>query len=340
MAFPVRLLYPLGMQFFVQHQGQQTGPFTIDQIRAGLAAGTYQPSDLGWRNGLPEWQPLSTLLAANSALPPGFPEQPETSKLAIWSLVLALAGFILVGLTSLPAVVCGHLALSGIKKSNGRQTGQGLAIAGLICGYLMSVVFVIAILAGLTAPMVIRHKKKADQVEAIGNAKQISLAMMQFEADYGTYPSDATAEIVAEESNTERETGTSSNAYFRQVIRSGILESEYPFYSRASGVRKPDNLFDGDMALEPGECGFAYVSNLDPKGSTSRPLAMAPFVPGTTDFDPMPYNGKAVISWTDGSVRSLPIDRNTRQVIFEGRNLLDPDHPVWAGKPPVIALPE
>jgi len=334
MAIFVRLHYQTNVQFFVQHQGQQTGPFTLDQIRAGLAAGTYQPSDLGWREGLAAWQPLSTLLAATLTV------QPETSKLAVWSLVLALAGFILVGLTSLPAVVCGHLALSGIKKSNGRQTGQGLAVAGLICGYLMSVIFVIAMLAGLTAPMVIQMKKKGDRAEAINSARQIGLAMMQFEADYGSYPSDATAKSVAEESNTDPESGTSSNAYFRQIIRSGIVDSEFPFYCRASRVRKPDGNTSGDSALEPGECGFAYVSNLDPKGETPRPLAMAPFVPGTTDFDPMPYDGKAIVLWTDGSVRTLPIDRNTKQVIFEGRHLLDPDHPVWAGKPPVIALPE
>jgi hypothetical protein len=328
------------MRYFVQHHGQQAGPFSIDQIRAGLADGTYQPSDPGWREGLADWQPLSGLLASSPPLPPALPVRAETSKLAVWSLVLALAGFVLAGLTAIPAVICGHLALKGIRKSNGRQTGEGMAIAGLICGYLLAVVFVIAILAGLTAPMVMRMKKAADQVDAIQNAKQLSLALAQFEGDYGGYPSDATAAMVADASNTEREAGTSANAYFRQIIRAGIIDTEVIFHSRAAGVHKPDNLIDGDRALEPGECGFAYVSNLEADDETARPLAMTPLIPGTTDFDYKPYNGKAVILWTDGSVRLLSIDRRSGQVLHEGRNLLDPDHPVWAGKPPVIALPE
>ena len=60
----------------------------------------------------------------------------------------------------------------------------------------------------------------------------------------------------------------------------------------------------------------------------------------TTRFDPQPFDGKAVILWTDTSVRSLPIDRGSGQVMLDGKNLLDPSHPVWGGQPPVIALPE
>ncbi len=34
------------------------------------------------------------------------------------------------------AITFGHLALSQIRKSAGRQKGRGLAIAGLVMGYL------------------------------------------------------------------------------------------------------------------------------------------------------------------------------------------------------------
>jgi hypothetical protein len=54
----------------------------------------------------------------------------KTSGLAIWSLVLSLVGLGPVG------VVLGHLALNEIKKSNGAVEGQGLAIAGLVIGYI------------------------------------------------------------------------------------------------------------------------------------------------------------------------------------------------------------
>ena len=73
---------------------------------------------------------------------------------------------------------------------------------------------------------------------------------------------------------------------------------------------------------------------------SARPIAMTPLFPEPSSFDYNPFDGKAVILWTDSSVRSMPIDRKTGEVMFEGKNLLDPTHPVWGGKPPVIALPE
>ncbi|UTT61404.1 DUF4190 domain-containing protein [Microcella humidisoli] len=55
------------------------------------------------------------------------PTGAKTNTLAIVSLVLAF--FI-----SLGAVICGHIALSQIKKTG--ENGRGLAIAGLVLGYL------------------------------------------------------------------------------------------------------------------------------------------------------------------------------------------------------------
>lgn len=59
------------------------------------------------------------------------PAAAKTNTLAIVSLVLAF--FI-----SLGAVICGHIALSQIKKTG--ENGRGLAIAGLVLGYLGLVV--------------------------------------------------------------------------------------------------------------------------------------------------------------------------------------------------------
>ncbi len=65
----------------------------------------------------------------------------KTSSLAIWSLVLGCLGlglmFICIGpLFALPAVICGHMAYKRIKASGGLLSGQGLALAGLITGYV------------------------------------------------------------------------------------------------------------------------------------------------------------------------------------------------------------
>ncbi|RYD21923.1 MAG: DUF4190 domain-containing protein [Verrucomicrobiaceae bacterium] len=324
------------MNIFIQHQGQQTGPFTLDQVSVGVAAGTYQLSDMAWYEGAAGWAPLYTVPGIGGGNPSVVP---QTSGLAITSMVLGICSFFTLGLTAIPAVVCGHLARGKIKRSGGARTGGGMALAGIICGYFGSIL-IIALLAGMTAPVIIRQRQKAEQTEAVHNARQLWVGLSDFDVEYGKLPSDETARKVAESTMTAEISGNSSNAYFRQLIRSEMLSTETPFYAKSSGTRKPDNNLEGDYAIAPGECGFAYVTNLGKAGGPARPMAIAPFIPGTGKLDPEAYAGKAVILWTDGAVNSMNIQRRTGKVIKDGKDLLDPSHPVWGGKPPVIAYPE
>jgi len=59
---------------------------------------------------------------------------PETSGKAIFSLISGVLFLILP--FSLAAIIFGHLSVSEIRRSGGRLTGKGLAIAGLVLGYL------------------------------------------------------------------------------------------------------------------------------------------------------------------------------------------------------------
>lgn len=60
-----------------------------------------------------------------------------TNGLATASLVLAIASWACLGpLCSIPAVICGHMARGQISRSNGTQTGETLAMVGLVIGYL------------------------------------------------------------------------------------------------------------------------------------------------------------------------------------------------------------
>src|SRR5437667_3583281 len=71
---------------------------------------------------------------------------PRTAPAAIWSLVLAILSFPFGSLfTAIPAVICGHLALSKIRKSGGALRGKRIATAGLILGYLALVLGVMGI---------------------------------------------------------------------------------------------------------------------------------------------------------------------------------------------------
>ena len=79
--------------------------------------------------------------------PPPVPQPlPPTSPAAIWSLVLAILSFFCGCLiTAIPAVICGHIARSKIRKSGGALGGKGIATAGLILGYIALVLGVMGI---------------------------------------------------------------------------------------------------------------------------------------------------------------------------------------------------
>ena len=62
---------------------------------------------------------------------------PRISTVAIVGLVLAILSFLCVPIVPvIPAIICGHVAWSKIRKSHGALQGKGIALAGLIVGYL------------------------------------------------------------------------------------------------------------------------------------------------------------------------------------------------------------
>lgn len=203
---------------------------------------------------------------------------------------------------------------------------------------LLSVLCVIAI---ASAPLFIRQRKCRGATEAVSNARQIGLALMEFESEYGSFPDDATRQLVQERNpgNTIPLGTASSNDYFRQLIAAEIAPTEMMFYARTPGTRKPDNVMTGSRALEKGECGFAYVYGLSSAGDPTRPLVLYPIVRGKLLFDRKLLNGKMVVLRMDNSVTTLPINKSGR-AIQNGKDLFDPSQPFWGGKAPVVKWPE
>lgn len=75
----------------------------------------------------------------------------ETSALAVASLVCGILGIaqILPLIGPIIAVVTGHLARREIRESDGAKTGAGMALAGLIMGYLMLGLYALFCVLGL-----------------------------------------------------------------------------------------------------------------------------------------------------------------------------------------------
>ncbi|KAA2285505.1 DUF4190 domain-containing protein [Arenimonas fontis] len=81
-----------------------------------------------------------------------------TSGLAVTSLVAGILGWIMLPvLASLVAVVTGHMARSEIRRANGAIEGDGMALAGLILGWInlglvvAVILFFVLFLGGLAA---------------------------------------------------------------------------------------------------------------------------------------------------------------------------------------------
>jgi len=73
---------------------------------------------------------------------------PQTSGFAIASLICSIAGWFLVPfIGGVLGVIFGHIARREIRQSQGWKSGDGLALAGLIIGYIHITLVVLAVAA-------------------------------------------------------------------------------------------------------------------------------------------------------------------------------------------------
>ena len=78
---------------------------------------------------------------------------------AVSSLVLGILSLFCLGpLMGIPAIVCGHISRGKILRSGGTLTGSGMALAGLIMGYLTTILVVLGFLSLVVFEDAIRAK--------------------------------------------------------------------------------------------------------------------------------------------------------------------------------------
>jgi hypothetical protein len=105
-------------------------------------------------------------------------EPAKTPPGAIWSLVLGILGIFCIGpLGAIPAVICGHRSRKKILTSSGTLQGEGLALAGLILGYvgIGLLIVTIPLCAGLLVPAVNRGLQRSQEVTCAANLRQIDI---------------------------------------------------------------------------------------------------------------------------------------------------------------------
>ena len=111
---------------------EQLGAVTADLGGAPYSPGApYPPGAPAWGMPPPGYAPVM------------YPPRP-TNQLAIAALVCGIAQVFFALLTGIPAVVLGHIARRQIRQTG--ENGDGMALAGLILGYIGIVLSVLAII--------------------------------------------------------------------------------------------------------------------------------------------------------------------------------------------------
>ena len=138
--------------WYYVRNGVPQGPVTEEALRALIASGAVPPATPVWREGMDAWQDADAIpglvppaaVAGPPPLPPPAPSAllpapavPQTSGKAVGALVSSILGLttcLFVG--QIIGLVLGYSARREIRASNGRLTGDGLATAGIVIGWI------------------------------------------------------------------------------------------------------------------------------------------------------------------------------------------------------------
>jgi Domain of unknown function (DUF4190) len=116
---------------------------------------------------------------------PNSSRPPESSGLAIASLILGILSLVCFGLFSgIPAIICGKIGRTKIRNSAGSLTGSGFATAGIITGAIGTILSILAIGVFVALPFFTRgmaSKASASyQLACHNNLMQIDGAKQQW----------------------------------------------------------------------------------------------------------------------------------------------------------------
>ena len=65
----------------------------------------------------------------------------ELPALPIWAFTLGVFALLTFGLTAVPSIICGHLALAKTRRASNRSLAKSVAMTGLVIGYAGAALF-------------------------------------------------------------------------------------------------------------------------------------------------------------------------------------------------------
>ena len=77
------------------------------------------------------------MIVPGKTIPPQVFSRPEEelSALPIWTFTLGVFALLTFGLTAVPSIICGHLALARTRNSGDKSLAKSVALVGLVAGY-------------------------------------------------------------------------------------------------------------------------------------------------------------------------------------------------------------
>src|SRR5260221_5058429 len=83
----------------------------------------------------------------------------------------------------------GHLSRAEIRRSGGRKTGDGMALAGLALGYVgVAIIPFILIMTAIAIPNLLRAKMFANEASAVSTLYTLNAACAKYSATYARFP--------------------------------------------------------------------------------------------------------------------------------------------------------
>jgi uncharacterized RDD family membrane protein YckC len=81
------------MEVWIGREGERHGPYQEEQVKEWLRSGQLSRDDLGWYDGLADWQPLSVLFPDDAAKPASPYAPPDLPRTSAPTTTVSYAGF-------------------------------------------------------------------------------------------------------------------------------------------------------------------------------------------------------------------------------------------------------
>jgi len=197
---------------------------------------------------------------------------PRLDSKALVSLLLGVLSIVPLSIfAGVPAVVLGHLSRASVRRSQGQLKGSGLALAGLLMGYVSLALLPLVLFTGMAIPRVFRGQIALNEAAAVNTLRSINYAATTYRTEHNTYPA------------TLQELGAASLFPLDAAVTSFGTQSGYRFTYKTSSSgggyvlrADPISLAAGQRHFYSDSSGVIRFEKDRPAGSGSASLELQP----------------------------------------------------------------